>query len=164
MGDDSNPYAAPQGRLVAEGGGPYGEVRVFSAEGRLNRLRYLAYVFGLTFLINLVSSAITAALAGMEVPVAAVTIASGIASLWISILLTIQRVHDFSASGWWSALAVIPLVTLIFAIIPGHGEENRFGLEPPPNTFGVYLVATLAIGVPILGIVAAIVIPQLAQG
>ena len=45
---DRNPYAAPQTN-VTRGDGPeeYGEIKVFSASGRLGRVRYIGYSVGL---------------------------------------------------------------------------------------------------------------------
>lgn len=165
MAQDSNPYAAPQGDLVTNAATAYGEVKVFSASGRLNRLRYLTYGFGIPFLIYLAASAVSAPMAAAGDPGTAYFLIQGvawIAILWISILLAIQRLHDFNSSGWWSVLVIVPLVSLIYLLIPGNQGENRFGLQPPPNTLGVVLVAIVAVGIPILGIVAAILIPQMA--
>lgn len=45
-----------------------------------------------------------------------------------------RRLHDSSHSGWWQLLALIPvagwLVLLIFFLLPGDEDENRFG---PPS-------------------------------
>ena len=46
-----------------------------------------------------------------------------------------RRLHDTSKSGWWQLFVLIPLagwlVLLIFMLLPGETDENRFG--PPPG-------------------------------
>ncbi len=86
-----------------------------------------------------------------------------VAALAISILLAIQRLHDFDASGWWSVLIVIPLANLVLylvlLIMPGAQGPNRFGNPPPPNTTGVILLALILPLIAVIGIIAAIAIP-----
>ena len=82
-----------------------------------------------------------------------------IAMIVISIMLTIQRSHDFNMSGWFSLLALVPLVNMIFWFIPGSDGPNRFGAKTPPNSalvlVGVWIVPLVFIG----GIIAAVSIP-----
>jgi uncharacterized membrane protein YhaH (DUF805 family) len=152
-----NPYAAPQANVAGAQRGEYGEIRILSAAGRLNRVRYIGYSTALVFLLSVVIG-IAAAAAG-PAAAGAVTIAGYLAIIAISILLTIQRAHDFDQSGWLAVLALVPLVNLIFWFIPGTQGENRFGKEPPPNTVGAIVVACLLPAIMIVGIVAAIAIP-----
>ena len=46
-----------------------------------------------------------------------------------------RRLHDSNHSGWWQLLALIPvagwLVLIIFFLLPGEEEDNRFGAPPP---------------------------------
>jgi hypothetical protein len=54
---------------------------------------------------------------------------------------------------------IVPLVNLIFLVMPGTDGPNRFGGRTPPNSAGVLIAAWL---VPLLfvgGILAAIAIP-----
>jgi len=83
----------------------------------------------------------------------------GCAILALQVSLTIQRCHDFNMSGWLSALALIPLVNLMFWIVPGTDGRNRYGAPPPPNSAGAVALALILPLVFILGIVAAISIP-----
>lgn len=45
-----------------------------------------------------------------------------------------RRLHDSNHSGWWQLMALIPiagwLVLLIFFLLPGGEDENRFGPSP----------------------------------
>jgi uncharacterized membrane protein YhaH (DUF805 family) len=156
-----NPYATPRARVAdAEDDAEFGEIKIFSATGRLGRVRYIDYQAGLGFLWALVLAAL-AGVAGAASPVAVagVTILGHGALLTVLILLAIQRAHDFDSSGWLSLLVFVPLVSLIFWFIPGRQGENRFGKRPPPNTTGVIVLACVLPVIFVLGIVAAIAIP-----
>jgi uncharacterized membrane protein YhaH (DUF805 family) len=155
---DRNPYAAPRTNVARDAGEEeYGPIRILSAEGRLGRVRYIGYTMGVTFLFG-VAFGIAAAAAGPEAALA-VTVAGYVVMLLVTVVLTIQRAHDFNASGWLAILALVPLVNLIFLIIPGTDGENRFGRRPPPNTVGAILLACLLPLLMIAGIVAAVAIP-----
>src|SRR5688572_28761825 len=58
----NNPYAAPTAdvRDIA-GAQEYQEIRLWSASGRIGRLRYLAYSFGPAFLVGLIAGLLTPA-------------------------------------------------------------------------------------------------------
>jgi uncharacterized membrane protein YhaH (DUF805 family) len=74
-------------------------------------------------------------------------------------MLTIQRCHDFNASGWLSLLILIPLANLIFIIIPGTDGPNDYGGPTPPNSVGVLIVAWLLPVMFFVGIIAAVTLP-----
>lgn len=48
-----------------------------------------------------------------------------------SIALTVRRLHDFDASGWFILIGFIPVIGLIamivFGCIPGTEGSNKFG-------------------------------------
>jgi uncharacterized membrane protein YhaH (DUF805 family)/Tfp pilus assembly major pilin PilA len=156
-----NPYAAPQAN-VAGGDGPedYGEIKMFSAEGRLGRARYIGYSVGLSVLV-LLAFGIVAGVAALIDPTAAIAaIAIGyVAAMVVHFLLTIQRSHDMKVTGWLSLISLIPLGLLVFWLVPGTRGENDYGKPPPPNTTGVILLACILPFVFIGGILAAIAIP-----
>jgi len=158
--ESRNPYATPTAN-VTDPAEEYGEIKVFSASGRLGRVRYIGYSVGLTILISIIAGFLTAALgafAGKGVA-ASIMIACYVAIFAISIMLTIQRAHDFNGSGWFALLVLIPLVNLIFWFIPGTDGENRFGRKTPPNGMGVILLACIVPFIAVIGILAAIAIP-----
>jgi uncharacterized membrane protein YhaH (DUF805 family) len=155
----SDPYRAPRA-AVRDRTEEYGEVRVLSVSGRLGRVRYIGYSVGFLMLFYAAIIAIGAG-AGAASPDLAVWL---IVALWVgmivvSLMLTIQRCHDFNTSGWVSLLALIPLVAFIFWFIPGTDGENRFGLKTPPNSIGMVLLASVVPVVFVVGILAAIAIP-----
>jgi uncharacterized membrane protein YhaH (DUF805 family) len=159
-----NPYEAPKSKITGAAAG-YGEIKVFSAKGRIGRVRYIGYSAGMTILIGIalgILSALIGRVGGRDLAAIAMG-ASYVVIFVVMVLLTIQRAHDFNASGWLAILAVIPLVNLIFWFIPGTDGENRFGPETPPNGTGAILLALILPAVFILGIVAAIALPAYQQ-
>jgi len=155
---DRNPYASPRSQVAdAAGDADFGEIRIFSAAGRLGRLRYIGYGMGLWLVLSLVVG-LVAAVAG-EQAAGMLTLVGYLLIFVVSIMLTIQRSHDFDTSGWLSLLMFVPLVNLIFWFIPGTPGENRFGKRPPPNSVGVVLLACILPFVFVVGILAAIAIP-----
>ena len=159
-----NPYNAPKSKVTGVAT-EYGEIKIFTPRGRIGRVRYIGYSIGLTMLIGFVLGLIAALVgkaAGSEVA-AIVTIATYVGIFIVMMLLTIQRAHDFNASGWMALVVFIPLVNLIFWFIPGTDGENRFGPETPPNGTGAVVLALILPAIFILGIVAAIALPAYQQ-
>jgi len=166
----NNPYQSPRSSIAPAAPTQFGAINVLSAQGRLGRVRYIGYSIGIGFLVNAIAAivgGVAAALEGGGDAVGWLTggfiIILGVAALAISILLGIQRLHDFDASGWWSVLAIIPLANLalylVLAVMPGNQGPNRFGNPPPPNTVGVILLALIVPLIAVIGIIAAIAIP-----
>lgn len=159
-----NQYAAPQADVadVPQGTG-YAELNYFSDDGRIGRLRYLAYLMGGGLLINIAASVLSVMLA--PVPVVPnltilVSIVSFVVLMWLAVICGVKRAHDFNASGWWFIASLIPLLgTLIFALVPGTKGGNRYGPPPPPNTWGVRVLALILPITVIVGILAAVAIP-----
>jgi uncharacterized membrane protein YhaH (DUF805 family) len=150
-----NPYVPPRA-AVEDSRQQYQPVRVFAVSGRIGRARYIAYGLGLQFLIL----ALAAVLGGFLGDAAGVAIAAGwIAVVVLWIMLTIQRAHDFNASGWLAILGLVPLVNLIFWFIPGTEGPNRFGAMTAPNSAGVLIAAWIVPALFLGGIVAAVSIP-----
>src|SRR5688572_969864 len=153
-----NPYAAPQTNVTPGDSNfeEYGEIKMFSAQGRLGRVRYIGYSVGLSIVVML-AVGVLAALAALIDPTATIAV-MGIGYLAIVVvqfLLTIQRSHDMNVTGWLSLISLIPLGVLVFWFVPGTRGENDYGLPPPPNTTGVVVLACLLPLVGIVGILAA---------
>jgi uncharacterized membrane protein YhaH (DUF805 family)/Tfp pilus assembly major pilin PilA len=157
-----NPYAAPQTNVTRGDGNveEYGEIKMFSARGRLGRVRYIGYSVGLSLLVLLVAG-ILAGVAALIDPSAAVVVAGigYLAVIVVQFLLTIQRSHDMNVTGWLSLVSLIPLGVLVFWFVPGTRGENDYGKPPPPNTTGVIVLACILPFVFVAGILAAIAIP-----
>ena len=156
-----NPYASPRANVADDAGQEYGEIHVLGPDGRLGRVRYIGYSAGLSILIGAVGFGLAAvtAVAGQAGVGIALGVLTYVAIIVMRFLLTIQRAHDFNTSGWLSVLWLVPLVTLIFWFIPGTRGENQYGLQPPPNTAGVIVLACIFPFIFVVGILAAISIP-----
>jgi uncharacterized membrane protein YhaH (DUF805 family) len=157
----ANPYQRPGANVDDQDAEEFSEVKIFSAAGRLGRIRYIGYSIGITLVFYAViamGGALVAA-TGAEILGAVIIIAAAIGMLVVGVMLTIQRCHDFDVSGWLSLLLIVPIAPLLFWIIPGTKGSNRFGAPTPPNSTGVVVLALL---LPLLffgGIVAAIALP-----
>jgi len=157
---NANPYQPPAA-AVADQQEEYGEVKVLSASGRLGRVRYIGYSIGVTVLVYagvfLVGLLAGFARAGWMAGVLGLL---GFAVLVVlQILLTVQRCHDFNASGWVSLVAFIPLAALVFWFVPGTPGSNRYGPPPPPNSTRAILLASVLPLIFVVGILAAIALP-----
>ncbi len=162
--DATNPYDTPKAEILNETD-EYGTIKIFSAKGRIGRLRYIAYTIGITMLfyiamvllIGLISAIGSAETMGLMIlPIVSV----GVLALFvINILLTIQRCHDFNVSGWLTLILLVPLLPLAFWFVPGTVGSNRFGLQPPPNKGVALIFVGIIVLIVVVGILAAIAIP-----
>jgi len=162
--ETTNPYTTPQGELV-DGPEEYGTIKILSARGRIGRLRYIGYSMGVSFVVYLVMALAMGVVAGIAQESAFSTVLPLITTVGvivvsvINILLTIQRCHDFNASGWLSLILLIPVAPIIFWFVPGTQGANSYGLQPPPNRGAILIIIVVLVAVMILGILAAIAIP-----
>jgi uncharacterized membrane protein YhaH (DUF805 family) len=161
-GAANSPYATPLA-VVAEALPEFGELEVFSIEGRIGRLRYLAWSLVLMaaalalFGVASMGFAISETVGGILLAIA------GIGMAVVSVQIGVQRLHDIGWSGWLWLLNLVPVVGGVFAllllVVPGTTGANRFGPPAPPNSRAVKLLALLWLLVPVLGILAAIALP-----
>jgi uncharacterized membrane protein YhaH (DUF805 family) len=150
-----NPYLAPAA-AVADVGQASQPVRLFAVSGRIGRARYMAYSTGL----NMVFWAIVFLLATVGGAAGgAFMLVAWIPMLILFFMLTIQRSHDFNLSGWVSILMLVPLLNLMFLVVPGTDGANRYGAPTPPNSVGVLIAAWILPAIATLGLVAAVSIP-----
>ena len=152
--EPQSPYAPPRA-AVGEALPGFASLKPFSYEGRIGRLRYLAWTMTLTlvtlgigsvfalFGLALISSDSTGGLilAGLLAFILVVVLAV------VSVLFTIQRLHDIGWSGWLWLLTLVPFVGSIFPfvimVVPGNATANRYGAPPPPNSTAVKVLAAL---------------------
>ncbi len=57
--------------------------------------------------------------------------------VWVSLCLTIKRLHDRGLSGWWAPLGLVPVAGWLWAIVvcgclDGTPGENAYGPSPKP--------------------------------
>jgi uncharacterized membrane protein YhaH (DUF805 family) len=157
---ERNPFIAPQAELEdneAQADREF-KLNLFSAEGRIGRVRYLAYSMGLSVLVMMLGGGLMAITSSL-IPL----ILTYVVVFYISFMLAIKRSHDFNASGWASLLILLPLVNLIFLFVPGTDGPNRFGNKTAPNGSAWIVVAVAVVGIFVIGILAAIALPAYQQ-
>jgi uncharacterized membrane protein YhaH (DUF805 family) len=156
----STPYAPPTAN-VAEALPEFAELKLFGVEGRIGRLRYLAWSLAMTFFVMIFAGIGGLAAYGLGSDSSLLAIAGGlvatvvfIAMIVVGIQIGVKRLHDIGWSGWLLLVNIIPVVGSIFSIImlvaPGSSGVNRFGPPPPPNSLGVKVLASLWLLVPVL--------------
>ncbi len=162
----ASPYTPPQSS-VAEAQPEYGELNVFTTNGRIGRLRYLAWSLSLSLLMF---AAILLAVAGYAITPALGYLFGAVAAISavvVGIMIGVQRLHDIGWSGWLLLLSLIPylgsLFSLVLLLMPGSKGGNRYGAPPPENSKAVKILAALWLVFVALGIIAAVVAPDLQQ-
>ncbi|NQD93327.1 DUF805 domain-containing protein [Pseudomonas sp. CrR25] len=142
----STPYATPRA-TVAETLPASSELRVFSIEGRIGRLRYLAWSLVLMVAVSGIMGVVAIAASISEALGGLLAIAVVIGMLVVSVQIGVQRLHDMGWSGWLLLLNVVPIVNSVFwllmLVIPGSDGANRFGPPPPANSTAVKVLAGL---------------------
>jgi len=152
--EPSSPYAPPRA-AVGETLPAFATLKPFSVEGRIGRLRYLAWTMALTLImmavvavaaiiaIGIISADTTAGL--IIGGLVAVILFIGIAI--VSIQFSVQRLHDIGWSGWLWLLNLVPVLGSFFPFVimavPGNSAANQYGPPPPPNTTAVKVLASL---------------------
>ncbi len=178
---EATPYTPPAAHVADTESGEYGEIRIFSARGRLGRARYFVYNVVLGFVMMLVQMVLQGGImAGAQMggdPSAMlgtsmiIILPLMIVAIVLGVMWGVQRLHDLDKSGWLYLLVLVPLVNVIFYLYllfaPGTPGPNRFGNPPPPNSTLVLVIAwvlgTLYV-LMIIGVIAAMVIPALSGG
>ncbi len=165
-----NPYSAP-GATLDDGSNALYNPKIFSFSGRIGRMRYLAYSFGITFLVIFMVTLVTALLtAGDDGGIVnmlgmALLIVAYVAVFLLSLGFARRRFNDLDRSGWWMLAFLVPLVNLLASIyllfFPGSDGPNRFGPAPTENSTGVLIAGWAAPALFVIGIVAAIALPFL---
>ena len=166
----TTPYAPPTAN-VAEALPEFAELKPCGIEGRIGRLRYLAWSLVMMAAALVILGIGASVIFALGSDTSLLTIIGGllgtlavIAMAVVSIQIGVKRLHDIGWSGWLLLVSLIPAVGSVFSIImlvvPGSTGANRFGPPPPPNSRAVKILAGLWLLVPVLGILAAIAIPQ----
>ncbi|WP_085709239.1 MULTISPECIES: DUF805 domain-containing protein [unclassified Pseudomonas] len=154
VAEPDSPYAPPRasvGDQLAE----FATLKPFSVEGRIGRLRYLAW----SMVLSLVTLPIVGVFALIGLGLVSTDSTSGLiiggifafflflAFAIVGILFSIQRLHDIGWSGWLWLLTLVPFVgsffPLVIMVMPGSTGANRYGPPPPPNSTAVKVLCSL---------------------
>lgn len=113
----TSPYAPPRA-AVGDDLPEFSTLNVFTVNGRIGRLRFLAWTLVLSLALFAIVGALFTVGVGIAAasPTAAIIIGSLlglvllVASVWMSVLITVQRLHDLGWSGWLWFLNLVPIV------------------------------------------------------
>lgn len=162
----NNPYRTPNAALADVATSVSDETyepAMFSTQGRIGRLRYLAY----SCLLQLVALFFIGILAAILIPALGKNTSTSlifplvlvlyIPIFAIAFIMAKRRLNDLNKSGWLSLLLVVPLVNLVFALYllfwPGSTSSNNYGPKPIPNSWG--LIAAILLPLIIIGALAS---------
>lgn len=164
--EPESPYAPPRAN-VGDSVSGFATLKPFSVEGRIGRLRFLAW----TLVLSLVTLPIVGVFALIGLGLVSSDSTTGLiiggifafflflAFVIVSILFTVQRLHDIGWSGWLWLLNLVPFVgsffPLVITVVPGNTGANRYGPPPPPNSTAVKVLCSLWIVLLGLGFVGA---------
>jgi len=160
----ANPYQPPRADVadVYSEATEFQDVALWSAAGRIGRLRYLAYL-GASYLLFALFAGIGGGISAAARSPNALLVIMGLFGIvygvWV-IMKAIQRSHDMGWSGWTVLLTLIPFVAFIWFLKGGTPGNNAYGAPPPPNTTAVKILSGVFIVFFVGGILAAIVLPS----
>ena len=158
----TNVYAAPTANLSSEDSAT--ETILFSFNGRIGRVRWLAYMFAMFFITSMVVGIALGILTiGNPALMKKLEYLNTIAAAAVLIFVSRRRLRDLGLGVIFLGLAIIPVVNLyfFFMMVFKRGDEgaNEYGPAPAPNTRSVYLLAWIMPAIFVMGILAAIAIP-----
>lgn len=159
----------------------YADVPVFglSTQGRIGRLRYMAYFWpsmGLMIGAGIAAAVLLPAMAAAKPGAGTLIllILFAIVLLWMSLRVAALRLHDLNRSGKWVLLPIFLaaaagtsgsprlvlmasaaywILTILLMIWPGAHDDNDYGPPPAPNTEWVLIGAALFLGFSAIGVV-----------
>jgi uncharacterized membrane protein YhaH (DUF805 family) len=162
----NNPYTAPAADLSHPAREEDGYAPSFLAlNGRIGRVRYIAYTLAPSFVLNFVSGILFAIMMPMLGKHAWLGMLLYIPVMVLLFIMGVRRLNDLNVTGWISLLGLIPFVNLIFWLVllcmPGSVGSNRYGPAPRKNTSGVIVAACAGpvVLVFVIGVLAAVAIP-----
>lgn len=155
----SSPYASPMA-LVDQDSDEVGELNIWGIEGRIGRMRYVAW--SMVFMFAMLPAVLVCALAFKVSPWLGglLGIVAAIGAMVVGLQISIKRLHDIGWSGWLLLIGLIPLVGSIFQLLtfvmPGSKGSNRFGAPPPANSKAVKVLFWVWIVFLVLGFIFGI--------
>ena len=106
-----------------------------SFEGRINRAKFWAGVgvmIAISIALNLIDSVLGLQF-GQGLGVLSTIFV--LISIYLALALYAKRWHDRDKSGWWSLIALIPIIGAVWLIVElgileGTRGANKYGLDP----------------------------------
>jgi uncharacterized membrane protein YhaH (DUF805 family) len=142
----SSPYAPPKAS-VANDWPAVAELKVLTLQGRIGRLRYLAWSLVLVLVGTVVGGICIGVMSSSLIAGGLLAAIACVAFVVVSIQIGAQRLHDAGWSAWLLLLNLVPVVGTFFPIlmivVPGNSGANQYGAPPPPNGKGVKVLAAL---------------------
>ncbi|SQG00694.1 membrane protein [Paucimonas lemoignei] len=155
----SSPYAPPKAS-VTEQTWEYAPLNVFGIQGRLGRLRYLAWMLVLMAASVMVLGACTMVMGFTLIGGGLLMTVASAAAFVVLIQIGVRRLHDMGWSGWLLLLNVLPYIGTIFfllmVLIPGNKGVNRYGAPPPPNSRSIKVLAVVWLLLIALGFISGL--------
>lgn len=107
-----------------------------SFDGRINRAKFWAGI-GVLFVASVIANLLDAML-GLRVGehgVGVLAIICSIASIYFALAIYAKRWHDRDKSGWWSLIALVPVIGAVWmlvelGILEGTRGANQYGPDP----------------------------------
>lgn len=164
LNDNESPYSPPRAP-VGEALPEFSELKVFSVQGRIGRLRYLAWSLVALLIMGAIAGVFgLSLLSGNQIVLSTIVcVVAFVAYLYINITISVQRLHDLGWSGWLWFLNLVPFIGSLFpfalAVLPGNIGANRYGAPQPPNSTAVKVLCGLW-----LVVIAVVFVGALAGG
>ncbi|MEC7984159.1 MAG: DUF805 domain-containing protein [Myxococcota bacterium] len=111
--------------------------RLLSLQGRIGQLEFfLAWTGAPGFFVVLFSLLFSLSPRSALEPIVVITFGFGLLLVaYLQFAATLKRLHDFDhPKDWYHWIVLLPFqpVALIFVLMPGDPEINRFGFPPGP--------------------------------
>ncbi|GBU09048.1 hypothetical protein AwWohl_01860 [Gammaproteobacteria bacterium] len=144
----------------------------FSWNGRIGRLRYLAWRAWMVSLYLLISFPILLLASGLSVlaslggesfsfsPVFLGLTIQIIVFSYFAVVVDVKRLHDLNKSSWWVVLTFVPIANILLITYllfsSGSDDHNDYGASPPENSVGVHILAWIPLAIVLIGILIII--------
>ena len=160
----NNPYNAPNADLSRAGESTNTYLpKMLELKGRIGRIRYLAYTFGLTLLIGLAIALLMGLLSKISEALAMLAFILYIPMIGASLVVAARRLNDLGHTGWLSLLTLVPLLNFFFGLWlvfgAGNPGANQYGPPPAANSRSLVWLACILPLVFVVGVLAAVAIP-----
>ena len=109
-----------------------------SFQGRINRAKFWAGVgvmIGISIVLSLIDALLGLQIGTGDGAIGILGLIWALISIYLGIALYAMRWHDRDKSGWWTLIALVPVIGAIWLIVEcgileGTKGPNRFGPDP----------------------------------